>query len=259
MKYFFIALVVIVSRLDALSNCVTNPYRSDGFGSQFLMLIFSTVYAEMNCLNFVYTPFVTMEHNYTNDPLFLEKKELFINFKNNFEINNGLAESLDLWDVIVYFMEHLNECFESQSLKKIKALFRINKRKSDYFDESHFHVAIHIRRLNQHDSTLVGTEISDSDYQRYIQKLKIQYASQNPIIHIYSQGDLNTFKEMYEEENVVFHINESVEDTFGSFVFADVLLTTSSTLSYTAGLLSDGVVHYIPFWFPPATNWQIMF
>lgn len=259
MKRFLVALLVIFIRLNASNLTVTNPYRSDGFGSQFLILICSVVYAEINSLDFVYTPFVGMEHNYNNDPLFLDKKESFINFKRSFKLNDGSAMSLDLWDVVIDFMDNSNEYLQSESLQKIKRIFREGKQKSDYFDESHFNIAVHIRRLNSHDSTLVGTDILDCDYLSYIQKLKAQYSSQDPIIHIYSQGDLSSFKETYADKNVVFHINESVEETFGSFVFADVLLTTSSTLSYTAGLLSDGIVHYIPFWYPPATNWQIMF
>jgi hypothetical protein len=51
------------------------------------------------------------------------------------------------------------------------------------------------------------------------------------------------------------HINESVENTFTGMVLADVLVTAASSLSYTAGILSEGIVYYIPFWHVALPHW----
>jgi FkbM family methyltransferase len=74
------------------------------------------------------------------------------------------------------------------------------------------------------------------------------------MIHIFSQGDIKDFK-MYENSRTMFHLNESIEETFMFMVDADVLLTAPSSFSYTAGILSDGVVYYIPFWHKKLPNW----
>lgn len=51
----------------------TNSRQVDGFGSQFQHAITCAVYAELHNKEFRYTPFTQMEHNYDNDPLFLER------------------------------------------------------------------------------------------------------------------------------------------------------------------------------------------
>ena len=66
---------------------VTNFAIDDGFGAQYRLAIAALFYAEYNELEFVYTPFEKMQHNYDNDPLYLEKKENLINFIGNFEVD----------------------------------------------------------------------------------------------------------------------------------------------------------------------------
>ena len=39
---------------------VTNPYRTDGFGSQFQTIIYSIIFAELHDQTFLYTPIQTM-------------------------------------------------------------------------------------------------------------------------------------------------------------------------------------------------------
>jgi len=63
---------------------VSNPIRSDGFGAQFQTIIYSIVVAELENKSFVYSPFHSMEHNYDNDPKFLEKMESFINIMQHY-------------------------------------------------------------------------------------------------------------------------------------------------------------------------------
>jgi hypothetical protein len=64
---------------------ITNALRDDGFGAQYQTVIFTILYAGLYNLEFVYTPFTSIAHNYDNDELFLEKKEKFINIKNNYK------------------------------------------------------------------------------------------------------------------------------------------------------------------------------
>ena len=251
----FISVLLIFELLIFAEEVVTNPIRSDGFGGQFQTIIASVIYAELNNKKFIYTPFKAMEHNYHNDADFLKKKESLINFIDNFEINED-----DTIDPIVhsvflnFFEENLVKCVNSLSLKKIKKLFRANKNAHNYFNNENLNIAVHVRRPNAHDSRIEGTDTSDDIFLYTLDQLRVIYAAKNPRFHIYSQGHAENFK-IYEAQDVVLHIDESVEDTFTGMVFADVLVTAASSLSYTAGLLSEGIVYYIPFWHAPLPDW----
>ena len=56
-------------------------------------------------------------------------------------------------------------------------------------------------------------------------------------------------------QDIILHLNESVEDTFTAMVLADILVTSRSSFSYTAAILSEGIVYYMPFWHPPLPGW----
>ena len=257
--------VLFFSQLAFAEQIITNPPRPDGFGAQFQSIIQSVIYAELKQKRFLYTPFKTMEHNYDNDPDFIQKKEQLINFIGNFEINQDpTLQTVSSQDTYTRFFEaNLAACANSQSLKKIKSVFRSNKSKNDYFDAEHLHVAIHIRRANPHD-TLNGrpppTEryLAMKKYIAIIEELRRLYVSKNPLFHIYSQGEISNFDRSFRSNDIVFHINTSVEETFASMVLADALVTSTSSLSYVAGILSEGTVYYIPFWHPPLPSWTIM-
>ena len=242
---------------SSFQGVMTNPYRTDGFGSQFQTIIFSVIYAEFHNFKYYYTPFTNLEHNYDNDPSFTNKLEVLINFMDNFEINRdvNLQQQFKPWDLIHFFENNIAACANSASLKKMKKIFRANKSKQNYFDCNRLNIAIHIRRPNSHDSRLLGADVPDEFFYNIIQSLKEKYILEQPIFHIYSQGDLGDFQRKYIPLGAVLHIDESLESTFASLVFADILVTSPSGLSYSAGILSDGIVYYIPFWHPPLPHW----
>ena len=60
---------------------ITNIIYNDGFGENLKFIIYSIIYSEYMKMEFHYTPFTNLvEHNYDNDPYFLDKKENLINF-----------------------------------------------------------------------------------------------------------------------------------------------------------------------------------
>lgn len=251
----FISVLLIFGVPIFAEGVVTNPKRSDGFGGQFQTIIVSVIYAELNNQKFIYTPFKAMEHNYHNDADFLKKKEWLINFIDNFEINkNDTINHLDHYALINFFERNLVACANSLALKKIKQIFRANKNHDNYFNNENLHIAVHVRRHNSHDNRIEGTNTPDNIFLHTIHRLRAIYAAKNPRFHIYSQGHAENFK-IYEAQDVVLHIDESLEDTFTGMVLADVLVTAASSLSYTAGLLSEGIVYYIPFWHAALPHW----
>jgi len=233
---------------------ITNRLEIDGFGSQFQEIIAAVVCAELTNKKFVYTPFKKMEHNYDNDPNFLAKKESFINFIDNFELNKNYIDASTTMSHKAFFDKNIIRCVNSFSFKKIKKVFRANKKIERYFNNENLNIAIHVRRPNPHDTRIDGTDTPDAVFLNIINKLRIIYSSKNPLFHLYSQGNNESFKKFHAPD-IVFHINESVEDTFLAMVLADVLVIGISSLSYTAGLLSNGTVYYFPFWHSPLPEW----
>ena len=235
---------------------ITNPERSDGFGAQFQTIIVAVIYAELNNIPYVYSPFAKMEHNYNNENDFIEKKEWLINFITHFEIinENHIIKPISCNEYISFFEKNLSKCINSRALIKIKELFRSNKNIDDYFNKEDFNIAIHMRRPNIHDSRISGTDTPDSIFLNIINKLRKIYASKNPVFHLYSQGNIAKFK-IFDAQDIILHLNESIENTFISMVFADILVAGASSFSYTAAILSDGVIYYIPFWHRPLPHW----
>ncbi len=156
---------------------LTNPCRSDGFGAQFQSIIYYALYAELHDMEFIYTPFASLEHNYNNDVEFNRKKEELINFIGNFEVNTSLElqdkVTEEIFNIRYQFVEtNLTACANTQILKKIKAAFRANKHVSDYFDGERLNIAVHIRRPNIHDSRIGGTDLPDHVYLKNIDRLR---------------------------------------------------------------------------------------
>lgn len=270
MKMFSRPVLLLLIQLIFLSGLgarevVTNPFRCDGFGCQYQTIIYSIIYAELEDKTFVYSPFHCMDHNYDGDVDFLKKKEWLVNLMgyfplvtqvDQFPMHKNKEIQLIPDGYIKYFEENLIACANSDALKKIKNIFRANKVRSNYFDERYLNIAVHIRRPNQDDVRVAGTDTPDAVFAYIIEMLRKKYALQNPLFHIYSQGDEEEFRSAFARSDIVFHINESIEDTFTSLVLADVLVTSRSSFSYTAALLSEGTVYYMRFWHPPLPHWQ---
>ncbi len=231
---------------------ITNSPETDGFGSQFQTIIAAAVSAELLGKVFLYTPFSSMKNNFDRDPDYLIKKEQLINFMGNFDANP--YTDLPAKNYKAYFDKNSAACAQSKMLGTIKTLFRMNKSKETYFDACYCNIAIHVRRVNAHNDRIVGSDTPDEFYIAVIDGLRKQFGAQNPRFHVYSQGDSKNY-EKYKAADVVLHINESIEDTFTSMVFADMLVVCASSLSYAAGLLSEGRVYYIPFWHQPLPTW----
>jgi hypothetical protein len=233
---------------------VTNFRRSDGFGAQYQTIVFSVLYADLLGVPFVYTPLDTVEHNYSEDPQYVEKLEEFINIKNFYKHVDTALDTKVLSKVEYQHVEqNLDTCLTSQAFRQIKALFHENK--VQVFDKEVLHIAVHIRRSNKFDIGDYGyTE--DAYYHRIISHIRNSY-EEAKTFHIYSQGSLDQF-ESFKSEDTVFHLDEPIESTFYSMVTADILVMSKGSFSYTAALLSDGIVYYLPFWHKPSSKWQII-
>jgi hypothetical protein len=239
---------------------ITTPKKSDGFGSQFQGIIFGILFSELNGYKYVYQKIESMEHNYENDLFFLDKIEKLMNIQNNYLHYEDICPDQVILlpqDITYYYVEqNLDFCLESQSMKQIKQYFWENKDKNVFHNDK-INVAVHIRRPNQHDNRIEGANTPDVYYLKIINNIKEEHKHKDLCFHIFSQGSIENFSNFTKIENVVFHLNEDIEKTFIMLVAADILVTSASSLSYVAALLSENTVYFLPFWHPPSKKWIV--
>jgi hypothetical protein len=154
---------------------------------------------------------------------------------------------------------------ESDAMQFVKSCFWKNKSR-DFFTHScveneqsenrKLNVAVHIRRENAHDNgkAKFRTTTPNTYYLHAMNIIRQKYKGRDILFHIYSQGDLSQFREL-EQNNVVFHLNEDIVNTFIGMVAAECLVLSPSALSYVAALLSDGEIYYKSLGNKPKKNW----
>jgi len=234
--------------------------RTDGFGAQFQTLILGILILENNGYIYYHTPIESMEHNYDNDPEFLNKIELLMNIKNNYNCitDNPLVKVYNCIDLIKTFEQNPEWYLSSSSLQNVKMNFWKNKCR-DFFKNNRLNVAIHIRSTNKNDITLDDYRVTPLAYYfNIIDIIREKYKNNDKklLFHIYSQNDINDYK-LYNNSDICYHLNENVFDSFIGLVAADILVTSKSSFSYVAAILSDGIIYYNKFWHPPSKKWIV--
>ena len=249
---------------------ITISDRDDGFGAQFQHILFGIMYAEQNGYLYAHKPISKMDHNYNKDAEYIEKIEDFINIRNNFKTIREIPNYnvVDFWTLYPYILDNFDTCIEKNK-ERLKTIFWKNKTNvynevpynevpynevpyNEY--EKKINIAVHIRRFNKCDWDSSRID-SNSYFLNQIQKIRESYPEKK-IFHIYSQGDEENFKDFIQED-IIFHLNEDIRDTFMGLVSADILITSKSALSYCAAILTDGIVYFNKFGDlnPPYCKW----
>jgi hypothetical protein len=245
-----------------LNKYYTSIKSYDGFGAQYQRVIQTYIYCQIHKLNFVYSPLDFVEHNYANDNEYNKKLEKLMNLKNNImNLNETMnVEHFDYGSIIMkYFESSIDTCCESTHMQFIKDCFWENK-KRDYYQNDKINVAIHIRRENTHDKGQAGERATtpNSYYLNIMNQIREKYKDSNNnkelFFHIYSQGDIIQFQDLVNND-VKFYLNYDICESFIGMVSAEILVTSPSSLSYIAALISDGEIYYKKFWHNPRKNW----
>jgi len=238
---------------------ITNPPRQDdGFGGQYQRIIVSYILYSSQNYSFYYTPFTKIEHNYNNDVNYINNLENLINLKKNIpnvKINEKYLYTLDHHKYFSVFENNIDFFCNTKYMDFIKKCFWDNKER-DFFKNEKCNVAVHIRRDNQHDYGKAGlrTITPNSSYNQIMNIIRGK--KNNLIFHIYSQGNIENFKDL-EQNDVIFHLNENIENTFIGMVASEILVTSPSSFSYVAALISEGEIYYKNFWHKPRSKWNI--
>ena len=240
----------------------TSEERVDGFGSQFQTLIHMIYYAAANNAEYIHIPIRTMEHNYSDDPLYVKSLEDFMGVR--------LFKQLDEIDPSLSFIRHISnaECrnYFQQSVDTAMSHISLSLYKSafwsgiprDHYNNNKLNIALHIRRGDvQYTNSNIDRYTSNEFYLEKMTYLSETYADKDIQFHIYSEGSVEEF-ECFQSENTVLHLNEDVKMTFIGLITSNVLVQSKSSFSYVAGLLTKGIVYHIPFWHPPMSSWILL-
>jgi len=244
-----------------MSNVYTNMFQIEGFGATYQKIIETYLFCVYNNLNFGYRPIKKMEHNYKNDPNYINNIESLMNLKNNIENDtNNVAQDIHFGKYIqTWFDDNIDQICNEVHLKFIKKCFWENKDRN-VFKNNKKNIALHIRRENSHDRGHAGARITTPNeyYLNIMNGIRNKYKEHDKelLFHIYSQGEMNNFA-ILQKEDVIFHLDEDICKTFTELVAADILLTSPSSLSYVAALISDGEIYYKQFWHKPRKEWII--
>ena len=236
----------------------TSIKSKDGFGAQYQRIIQTYIFCKLHNLNFAYSPIEFIEHNYENDPNYINKIEELMNLKNhiiNKNTNMDISE-LDFGSIVMKYTEkNIDLCNNNEHIQFFKDCFWKNKDRN-YFKNNKINIAVHIRRENFADKGQCGDRGTTPNkyYLRIMDEIRYKYKSQQLHFHIYSQGDQSKFKDL-EKEDVTFYLNEEITKTFIGLVAANIVIISPSSLSYVAALLSDGIVYYKKFWHNPKSDW----
>jgi hypothetical protein len=237
------------------------PDRKDGFGAQFQTLLYSIIFCEQNKQNFLYKGISGIEHNYDNDPNYINEIDELMNIKNNYATmtsvkSDDVLHELPFNKLINIVDRKIDYYLSTPAFKRYKNIFWQNKIKHDFNNNNKFNVAVHVRRYCMAvDNGCERQTIPIWYFANIMNKIRQKYS--NAQFHIYSVGDIEYFNPLLNED-VELHINENISATFIQMVSADAIITSRSSLSHVAGMLSDGEVYYIPFWHPPRKEWIII-
>ena len=286
----FVAATALSTDINTSQEDTNKPKRyissipfEDGFGAQYQRFIWTCIYAEEHeDAVFVYRSPKKIAHNYTADPNFIHNMEKTMNMNSNYIHYDDVANKHmiiipDFYDVFNYIEKNMDACMKSRSMSRIKEHYWRNKKRdterlrlfhittNETSTKYTHHLAIHMRRPNCDDTRPNGGEEYTNEY--YIKSLLhirgnyLKYDANNRIqFHIYSQGNLDNFANIYNHpiigKDVMMHLDDTTEDTFIGMTVADILVTSASSYSYVAAFLCGGDIYYTEFWHKPCSWWN---
>ena len=263
---------------------ITCSGKTDGLGAQTQAIYSALLYAAVHKISYCHTPLNEIAHNYSQDSSFSATAERFFSFSkgeksirdlnhNHLIINLDFITFLSIKLLIQYlFRSDMKVVFEKSHFhnytNKISPKYTLIKKSlQDKFytnqkpilvnhDSTVLNIAFHIRRgdVNQADIARF------TDNERILSTLQTitYHLNQKEIAYklsIYSQGKKEDFGNL--SSLATLYLNGNVFEDFHHLVKADVLFMAKSSFSYSAALLSDGLIVYEPFWHPPLNEWLL--
>ena len=149
---------------------------------------------------------------------------------------------------IIFFLEYNQGYIKQYQVAEIlkEKFFSSKKRSKDklIYNIKDFNIAVHIRVGDiMNNEKLINERFLDINYfiKTINKSLSIINTPKKIIIHIFSGDKLNSFSKLTNFKNIKFCHNLNQYKTFLHFVYADLLITSKSSFSYKAALISKGI------------------
>lgn len=184
-------------------------------------------------------------------------------YYDDYSFNNPTSEDLNLLlsenqthpfiyareDYLYYTGKNMDAYFNKDVIELLRNRFFSSKKEPIvYFENNNINVAVHIRRGD------VSPQANPDEYFLSIIGI-IRKRFPNSVFHIFSEGTEKQFIK-FVSKDIRLHLNEDIQMTFNALVAADVLVTSKSCFSYSAAILSKGIIYNCPkFWYPKLNHW----
>ncbi len=193
----------------------------------------------------------------------------YFNEKNDYEIRLIRKIIDSYFGMRVIFICEQDQFYFNQfgRIEAIKQKFnQAVARKSDksYYKDQNFNIAIHVRRFSIHVDEKVRAKrwLGNDYYEKVLLKVVKNLHPLKPIkIHVFSTAKADEFLEFSKYGEIMFCNNFNEYESFLHLLKADLLITSKSSFSYKAALISDGIkVCPKDFWhgYPTEDNWILV-
>ena len=149
---------------------------------------------------------------------------------------------------IIFFLENNQGYTKQYQVAEIlkEKFFSSKKRSKDklIYSIKDFNIAVHIRAGDiMNNEKLINKRSLDINYfiKTINESLSIIKTPKKKKIHIFSESKLDSFSKLTNFKNIKFCHNLNQYKTFLHFVYADLLITSKSSFSYKAALISKGI------------------
>ena len=211
--------------------------NSEGLGSILQRVIHLYAFGKIFDRNVEIPEFKNLQH-YQHEK---KTKKLFHSEINSFlPFKTQSQKEIKSVHISVHFLLlFFGEVFLTKKKKYISELkSKINYGSKHLFNSNNKTIAIHIRNLNKLDTDFgVKREVlSKERHCFYVNLLNSLIKNHvNHEIHVFSQGDIKEFQ-FLDSFPIQFHLNTPLIETFYHLMTSDVLVTSNSSLSWTAHL-----------------------
>lgn len=169
----------------------------------------------------------------------------------------------------ILFMLEYDQSFKSQfqiaNILKFKFFNKRNLLKDKIiFSKNYFNIAVHYRSgdILKNENLMSQRMLSNDYYLKSIKKaLTLKPKNKKSIVYIFSQG--HNLKKLLKKYNIRFQDCSRFNQfsTFLHFIYSDLLITSKSSFSYKAGLISNNFkISPKNFWhkYPIDKKWKVL-
>lgn len=263
------------------------PNRGAGIGHQMANWNAGYWYAKIFCINYAYSSFSSAEWDkflgFGEGEITAEvlrkkygykKRRLpyYYDNKADMEMINKIITSYQGRKVIFY--NELDQPYSEQYgvgpfiKKKFNDASARERDSKLIYNKDRLSIAVHIRRgdialgFKTQEQNLLRRWLTDEYYIKVIEQLFPKYMNGREYdIYLFSQGEEKDFSAFTRFKQIKFCLDMSAQETFLHMVRADILVSSKSSFSYKAALLSDGIkVCPENFWhgYPKAEDWMLV-